>query len=151
MMIRGFEIVSPEFRKNSEEIIMPLRKTKFSAGYDFIVCKDVTIEPKSSYMFWSDIKAYMLDDEVLEMYIRSSLAINNNLRLSNFVPIIDKDYYNNSKNDGNIGISVYNDSVLPFNIKRGEAIAQGIFKKYLVADNCNSEEIRTGGIGSTNK
>lgn len=34
-------------------------------------------------------------------------------------------------------------------IKAGERIAQGLFVNYLEAENCNSEEERKGGIGST--
>ena len=36
-------------------------------------------------------------------------------------------------------------------IPRGERVVQGIFVKYSVADNCNSDNDRVGGIGSTNK
>ena len=34
-------------------------------------------------------------------------------------------------------------------IKAGERVAQGIFVKYLSSENCNSEEERSSGIGST--
>ena len=36
-------------------------------------------------------------------------------------------------------------------IKKGEAIGQAVFQKYLVADNDNAEGDRTGGFGSTDK
>ena len=36
-------------------------------------------------------------------------------------------------------------------IKKGEAIGQAVFQKYLVADNDNAEGNRTGGFGSTDK
>jgi dUTP pyrophosphatase len=36
-------------------------------------------------------------------------------------------------------------------IKKGEAIGQAIFQKYLVSDNDNAEGERIGGFGSTNK
>ena len=36
-------------------------------------------------------------------------------------------------------------------IKKGEAIGQGVFQKYLVVDDDIAEGTRTGGFGSTNK
>ena len=34
-------------------------------------------------------------------------------------------------------------------IEKGERIAQGIFKQFLVADNGNTDKERIGGMGST--
>ena len=34
-------------------------------------------------------------------------------------------------------------------LKKGERVAQGIFVKYLVADNDNADATREGGFGST--
>ena len=36
-------------------------------------------------------------------------------------------------------------------IKKGDAIGQGIFQKYLIADNDFTEGTRVGGFGSTSK
>ena len=36
-------------------------------------------------------------------------------------------------------------------IKKGDAIGQAIFQKYLTVDNDNAEGERVGGFGSTNK
>ena len=45
----------------------------------------------------------------------------------------------------------YNIKEEDITIKKGEAIGQAIFQKYLVADNDNAEGERLGGFGSTNK
>lgn len=148
--IRGFECVVEEMRKGTNEYVLPTRGTSNSAGYDISSPVDVIIEPHSSVLIWTNIKAYMAEDEVLEVYIRSSTAIKRDLILKNTVGIIDSDYYSNESNDGNIGICLYNTTYAPREIKKGERIAQGIFKKYLIADNdvCLSDT-RVGGIGST--
>ena len=148
--IRGFECVVEEMRKGTMDYVLPTRGTSKSAGYDLASPIDVIIEPHSSVLIWTNVKAYMQDDEVLEVYIRSSTAIKRDLILKNTVGIIDSDYYSNESNDGNIGICLYNTTYAPREIKKGERIAQGIFKKYLVADDdvCLNE-IRVGGIGST--
>ena len=36
-------------------------------------------------------------------------------------------------------------------IKKGDAIGQGVFSKYLVTDDDVAVDIRTGGFGSTDK
>ncbi len=149
---RGFEIVSNEHRKHlNYDVKLPLRGTKDSAGYDFYSNDTVTIEPGEKFLFWSDIKSYMVRREVLELYIRSSIGIKKGLMLCNTVGIVDADYFSNESNDGNIGICLRNISNKPATIEQGERIAQGIFKQFLESDNCNSEEKRTGGIGHTNE
>ena len=148
--IRGFEPVVEEMRKGTMDYILPTRGTSRSAGYDLASPIDVVIEPHSSVLIWTNIKAYMAEDEVLEVYIRSSTAIKRDLILKNTVGIIDSDYYSNEGNDGNIGICLYNTTYAPREIKKGERIAQCIFKKYLIADDdvCLND-VRVGGIGST--
>ena len=149
--IRGFEIVSENHRKHSNfNVKLPLRGTKDSAGYDFYSNETATIETGKKHLFWTDIKSYMMKREVLEMYVRSSIAIKKDLILCNLVGIIDMDYFSNESNDGNIGICLRNIGDKDIIIEEGERIAQGIFKKFLESDNCNSEEERTGGIGHTN-
>ena len=151
---RGFEIVSSDHLKsynNVEDVIFPMRGTKGSAGYDFYLPYDIVIKPKESIIVWSDIKSYMLNNEMLCVYPRSSVAIKRKIRITNIVGIIDSDYYNNPKNDGNIGLSLFNFGKEEQTFKKGEAIAQAIFQTYLIADNCNSDNCRIGGMGSTNK
>lgn len=151
--IRGFEIVDDNFRKFLDvDIKLPQRGSKKSAGYDFCTPVDIIIPPNGvSDTIQTDIKVYMLDDEVLEIYPRSSLGFKKGLMLTNTVGIIDSDYYNNPSNDGNIGFKLKNLTDKEVVIKAGERVMQGIFKKYLITDNDNVTSIRTGGIGSTGK
>jgi dUTP pyrophosphatase len=150
--IRGFEIVSETKRKfTNETITLPTRSTKKSAGYDFYSNDTITIKPLEKFAFFTDVKSYMKDDEYLEIVPRSSIGIKKDLALSNTIGVIDSDYYSNPENDGNIIISLRNLGKSDITIEKGERIAQGIFKKYLVADSGNSENERTGGVGSTNK
>ena len=105
-MPRRFEIV--EKKKNHDVVYLPLRGTKTSAGYDFYTPVDLEIPPQSTVFFWTDVKASMEDDEALLLDIRSSLGIKSDLMLANTIPIVDSDYYNNKKNEGNIGICLRN-------------------------------------------
>jgi dUTP pyrophosphatase len=94
----------------------------------------------------------MQEDEVLLLYVRSSLGIKCGVVLSNGTGVIDSSYYNNPSNNGNIGIALHNTSDRMVVIKQGDRIIQGIFMKYLVADvDCVIHENRVGGIGSSNR
>jgi len=150
--IRGFEVVSDSFRKHKDvEIKLPIRATKTSAGYDFNSPISITIQPKSKEVIFTDVKSYMQEGEVLILDVRSSIGIKKGLMLANTIGIVDQDYFSNKDNDGNIGICLYNMTDKPVHIEQFERIAQGIFIPFLVSDNGNTDEERTGGIGSTNK
>lgn len=147
--VRGFEFVSDKFRKTEGKIILPTRGSKSSAGYDFYSTESFTLKPQESKLIWTDVKTYMQEGEVLEIYVRSSIGIKKSLTLKNFTGIIDKDYFENPSNDGNIGICLYNYGDKEVLIDKGERVAQGIFKQFLVADNGNTDKERIGGTGST--
>lgn len=151
MFTRGFEEVVDTNRKFPDSATqLPVRADPRSAGYDIFAKETVTIEPYAKHVFWTDVKAYMLPDEVLSIYVRSSVAIKRDLILVNQVGIIDASYYSNPSNDGNIGVCLQNHSDQPAIIESGERIAQGIFQKYLVADDDQTlTNDRTGGTGSS--
>ena len=151
-MTRGFEIAKGFENKN---INLPVRKTKCSAGYDFEAAED-TIVPSfkrgdAPTLIKTGIKAYMQDDEVLYLYNRSSNRKKKGLVLANSVGVVDADYYGNPDNDGHIMFAFYNTRDEDVEIKKGEAIGQGVFMKYLITDDDQADGERTGGFGSTSK
>lgn len=66
--------------------------------------------------------------------------------------IIDSDYAF-AANEGHIGAKMHfdNDRLIELNIKQGDAYMQGIFVKYAKTVDDESNEVRTGGFGSTSK
>ena len=142
--IRGFE-------KLSEEGIIPTRATKNSAGYDFYVPVNTLIKAGEKVGIPSYICAYMQEDEYLSIHIRSSMAIKKGLELVNQTGIVDSDYYHNPENMGHIIIWVKNTTSEDILLKQGDRIAQGIFHKYLKADDDDAKEVRLGGFGSTSR
>ena len=118
-------------------------------AYDFYANNDYTIKPNAIAKVWTDVKAYMNGDECLVINVRSSMG--GKFMLANTSGWIDADYYSNESNDGNIGIFLKNISDEVQVIKKGDRIAQGAFFNFLVADNGNTDDVRTGGFGSTNK
>lgn len=146
---RGFEIVSSY---QTWPIKLPLRKTSKSAGYDISALEQTVIQPGQVVMVKTGLKAYMKDNEVLQIYPRSSLSKNKQLMLINSVGIIDSDYYNNQENEGHIMVMIYNLSNQAQVIEQGERFAQGVFLTYLTVDeDKTSSAVRLGGFGSTGK
>lgn len=134
-----------------KEIKLPKRATKNSAGYDIFSPIDFVLYPEDVIIFPLGFKIYMLPDEVFKIYSRSGLGFKF-IRLANGTGVIDSDYYNNSGNEGHCAIKLRNEGREKIIIKKDSAIAQGIFQKYLVADNdIPQNENRTGGFGSTDK
>ena len=152
MKQRGFEIAKGWENKN---INIPIRKTKHAAGYDFEAAEDIVVPSfklgMNPTLIPTGIKAYMQDDEVLYLYNRSSNPKKKGLVLANSVGVIDKDYYGNPDNDGHIMFAFYNIKDEDITIKKGEAIGQGVFSKYLIIDDDNALGERLGGFGSTDK
>ena len=93
----------------------------------------------------------MEDDEMLLLYNRSSNPGKRGLILANSVGVVDKDYYGNPDNDGHIMFAFYNIKDEDVEIKKGDAIGQAIFQKYLITDTDVANGERVGGFGSTNK
>jgi dUTP pyrophosphatase len=150
--VRGFEIA-----KGFENagINMPVRKTKYSAGYDVEAAEDVVIPAfkagQAPTLIKTGIKAYMKDDEYLMLCNRSSNPKKKGLVLANGVGIVDGDYYGNQDNDGHIMFAFFNIKNEDIEIKKGECIGQAIFQKFAVIDNDTAEGERIGGFGSTSK
>jgi dUTP pyrophosphatase len=144
--VRRFEVISTWQGRGIE---LPQRKTSASAGYDLEAGERVVLEPGKVTLVPTGLKAYMNQDEVLQLFIRSSLAIKSNLTLANSTAIIDADYVDNPANEGHLLLPLLNRGCEPVIIEKGQRIAQGIFLKYLCTDDDHAEGKRHGGFGST--
>lgn len=167
--------------KAYEDAKLPVYMTKASAGADFYSVEEVTVPSiwgkflqrlvsrlgdlgyagmndmvKTTGIFaptmvHTGIKAFMDEDECLELYNRSGNPKKFGLVLANSVGVVDADYYENPDNDGEIMLAFYN--FLPFDVRipAGTRLGQGVFKKYLrPTENLNVlDNERTSGHGST--
>ena len=150
--VRGFEIAKGFEDKG---INLPERKTKYSAGYDIEAAEDTVIPAFKPGMkptlIKTGLKAYCQPNEFFMLCNRSSNPGKKGLVMANSVGIIDKDYYGNPDNDGHFMFAFFNIKEEDVLIKKGEAIGQAIFQKYLTVDNDMAEGERIGGFGSTGK
>ncbi|MCF6515637.1 dUTP diphosphatase [Lactobacillus sp. S2-2] len=177
-MKRGFNIVS---KYQNSKLNLPKRATNASAGYDFESAEDFVLPSIwkkdflnglwllkhqdnlsdedlekaqkiiKPYLIPTGIKAYMQDDEFLMIANRSSGPLKRNMVVPNGIGVIDSDYYDNDKNEGEIFIQLMNFGLLDRKIKKGDKIGQGIFMPYLKTDNDDETDKmkRTGGFGSS--
>ncbi len=152
MRKRGFEVVKG-YEDNG--INLPVRKTKYAAAYDIEAAEEVVLpsfkQGMKPTLIPTGLKAYMQSDEVLLIVPRSSGPKKQGISFPHNVGVIDSDYYNNSDNEGHIFVQCINLKDEDVVIKKGEAVAQAIFQKYLTVDDDNAEGERTGGFGSTDK
>ncbi len=158
-MKRGFAKIKWEVFKqeviNDKDLYndyqLPVLKTQSSAAYDILLLSDINIKRGEIIKIPTGIKAYMQNDEVLLLFVRSSTGFKYNIRLCNQVGVIDADYYGNEKNDGHIWVALQNEGDQDVKFQRNEAIVQVIFMPILRADNIVSTNKRKGGLGSTGK
>lgn len=136
-----------DLKKMYDDIQLPQRSTKSSAGYDFRLPYSIYVNGQS-ILYPTGIKCQLDDDKVLMLYPRSSLGIKYGFRLLNTTGVIDADYYNNENNEGHIMLKFEaNDMQLDTN----EKIMQGIIMQYYKVEDDDTNETRNGGFGSTNK
>ena len=141
-------LVNPKFFY--EEIKLPKRATKGSAGYDFFLPYSIEIQPHDTITISTGIRCIMDSNYVLMIFPRSGLGFKYGLRLNNSVGVIDSDFAY-SDNEGNIKIKLYNPSDETIRLLKGVAFCQGIFLPYGIAEEEEITTIRNGGLGSTSK
>ena len=143
-------ISEEEIKQLYEDIILPKRATKGSAGYDFATPFSFTLQPGETIKIPTGIRAKMEENWVLKLYPRSGLGFKFRLQLNNTVGIIDSDYFN-SDNEGHIFAKITNDSNenKVISLEKGSGFMQGIFVEYGITVDDEADGIRNGGFGST--
>lgn len=135
-----------------EQIQLPKRATKGSAGYDFFTPVAIELKPGQTIKIPTGIRVEMEENWVLKLYPRSGLGFKYRLQLNNTVGIIDSDYFY-SNNEGHIFAKITNDSNedKTVSLEAGEGFMQGIFIEYGITFDDDATQIRNGGFGSTTK
>lgn len=153
---KGIIDVKPELSEDDikamyEDVKLPKRATKGSAGYDFYAPYEFSMNPGETLKIPTGIRVSMDEAWVLSIYPRSGLGFKYRLQLNNTVGIIDSDYYY-SDNEGHIFIKITNDSNegKSLIVEKGSGFAQGIFTEYGITVDDDATAIRNGGFGSTN-
>ena len=133
-----------------EQIKIPKRATKGSAGYDIYSLFTFVLYPGETIYIPTGLRVQMDNDTVFMIYPRSGLGFKYRFQLDNTCGIIDSDYFN-SDNEGHIFVKMTNCGHGMLEVEKGDAICQGIFMKYLLTDDDDTTGERNGGLGSTDK
>jgi len=141
-----------KIKKLVEDAIIPKYQTVGSAGFDFHTVEDVTVFPKETKLVSTGLAFEIPEGYELQVRPRSGISLKTKIRISNSPATIDSDYR------GVVSIIVDNISShgsLPYEIKKGDRIAQGVICKVnqavFVEDELSETERGEGGFGSTNK
>ena len=129
--------------------------TKQAAGLDLRACFDEDehiLDPDDRLLIPVGIAIQPIGDLSLAgfVYSRSGLGSKNGIVVAQGVGVIDSDYR------GEIKVPMFNTSKVPYNIKRGERIAQLIFQpiirpQFSICEQLDTSERGLGGFGHTGK
>ena len=153
--IKDFKDTFPSYSEEDikeiyENINLPKRATKKSAGYDIFAPVNFELKPGETIKIPTGIRVLMREDYVFMVYPRSGLGFKYRLQLNNTVGVIDADY-SDSDNEGHIFIKLTNDTNenKTVSLEKGNGFAQGIFMQYGITDDDDVSSQRNGGLGST--
>ena len=138
-----------DLRAEYDDIKLPVRATKGSAGYDIFLPCSIDLEPGESIKIPTGIRCYLDSNVVLMIFPRSGLGTKNRFIPRNLVAQIDSDYVN-ADNEGHIMMFMVNDGDKPLHLDKGKAFVQGIIVPYMTTIDDEATGERTGGFGSTN-
>ena len=144
--------ISLKIKKLNENAVAPLKATDGSAGYDLCACMDsaIVILPGQSAVVHTAIACQIPVGTVGLVYIRSSLGVKHQIRLSNGVGVIDSDYR------GEIMVSLHNFGSKEYRVEPFDRIAQMVITPYYapqveIVNSLEDTDRGTGGFGSTGK
>ena len=139
-----------EIKKLDERAIIPTYGTEFSAGADIYALTEgpVTVEPGQSKLIHTGLAFAIPEGLVGLVFARSGMASKRGLAPANKVGVIDSDYR------GEIGVCLINKGDEPFEVHRGDRIAQMMFlpvatATFLEVASLDETERGEGGFGHT--
>ncbi len=142
-VIPSFWLMTAELAASLEGTIQP--DEYFSLETMARLTKETGYKPT---LVSTGMKCELEEGTFLMLSVRSSSPLKYWLMMANSVGIIDRDYYNNPDNEGEIFFQIYNMSPFNIQIKKGETIGQGIILPYLSTGD-KTGGVRLGGFGST--
>lgn len=150
--LKQFPSDSQKVREIYENITLPKRATRGSAGYDFVIPCDLSLAPQQTKLIPTGIRAKIEDGHVLVLFPRSSLGFKYRMQLDNTAGIIDADYYE-ADNQGHIMCKITNDSNQgkTMELKAHQGFVQGIFLRFGIVEDDDAQVQRRGGFGSTDR
>ena len=135
---------------HGEGLPLPARATEHAAGLDVVAAQDVTLDPGQRYAVATGFAIAIPEGYEVQVRPRSGLALKHGITFLNTPGTIDSDYR------GEVKVILANLGSEPFEVRRGERIAQLVPALLLRANlrevEALSETSRgAGGFGSTGR
>jgi dUTP pyrophosphatase len=141
-----------KIKKLSQDAVIPQYQTTGAAGFDFHAIEDMEIDPRRTILVKTGLSMEIPEGYELQVRPRSGMSLKTKMRVANSPGTIDSDYR------GEICIIMENMGMLgslPYEIKKGDRVAQGVIcpvvRGIFIEDELSDTERGEGGFGSTNK
>ena len=143
-----------EIKKTYDTILLPVRATSGSAGYDIHTTTSFRLKSGEAIIIPTGLRCSIADGWFMMLAPRSGLGFKWYTRLANTVGIIDADYFF-ADNEGHIMLKLRRETdgedTREMAINVGDSVAQAIFIPFGITHNDAARGVRRGGMGSTGK
>lgn len=141
-----------KIKKLHKDAVIPQYQTTGAAGFDFHAIEDMEIATRQTVLVKTGLSMEIPEGYELQVRPRSGMSLKTKMRIANAPGTVDSDYR------GEICIIMENMGMLgglPYDIKKGDRIAQGVicpvFQATFIEDELNDTERGEGGFGSSGK
>ncbi|CAL1603513.1 unnamed protein product [Knipowitschia caucasica] len=136
------------FAKLSEHATTPTRGSAKAAGYDLYSAYDYLVGPMDKAIVKTDIQIAVPPGHYGRVAPRSGLAAKHFIDVG--AGVVDEDYR------GNVGVVLFNFNKEPFEVKKGDRVAQLVCERICYPDlqeleTLDETERGAGGFGSTGR
>ena len=145
-------MIRVSFKKLSPDAVTPEYQTKGAAGFDFHAIEDMEINPRQTVLVKTGLSVEIPEGFELQVRPRSGMSLKTKMRVANSPGTVDSDYR------GEVCIIMENMGMLgslPYQIKKGDRVAQGVicpvFQAVFIEQDLSETERGEGGFGSTGK
>jgi len=141
-------MIAVKFKKLRDDINLPRYLTEYSSGMDLEAAEDCTIFEHTTCLVKTGLAVELPPGFEMQLRPRSGLALKQSIIMPNAPGTIDADYR------GEIGVILHNYGDNPFEIKKGQRIAQAIISRidHLIiqeVDELSPTGRGAGGFGHT--
>lgn len=136
-------------KKLHEDAIIPKQAHEGDVGFDLATIDEGVLQPNERMLLRTGLAMKPPKGYELQIRPRSGLAYKHGITVLNSPATIEPTYR------GDVGIILFNTGKEPFTIKKGDRIAQGVFKRYEekvdfeVVEALDETQRGTGGFGSS--
>lgn len=138
-----------KIKKLHEDAILPTQQHEGDVGLDLHTIDEGVLQPNERKLFRTGLAFQPERGYEIQIRPRSGLALKHGITVLNAPATIEPTYR------GDVGIILYNAGDKPFTVRKGDRIAQAVFKRYEekidieVVDELDDSVRGTKGFGST--